>query len=229
MVENKQDPRGYIMGAFAYGKAKMLVNKDKVGWISKLHDNNRLTIKYPSGKSATWSKKNVVTLHPNEVGDDVKESDAYRKFINDLNESEGWFTPAQEDVLHEFKEILDKMKEGMNDTEMQVINLQNYVVETFTEANRVINELKANVALQNTYNHYMRQSHREYEQRISDIEETVRSMAVHVLPRNERGEFRSQFLRDNDAEATTPVSVSTGEAGDVSSMSEDIDLEHLHH
>ena len=121
------------------------------------------------------------------------------------------------------------MKEGMNDTEIQVINLRNYVVETFLETNRVIHELKENVARQNTYNHYMRQTHREYERRISGMEETLRSLAAHVLPRNERGEFRSRFLRDNDAEETTPVSVSTGGTGDVSSMSEVIDLEHLHH
>ena len=68
------------------------------------------------------------------------------------------------------------------------------------------------------------------DERIMELEDAVRELALNTLPSGNRGVFASRFPRlDSGTDANTQVTVSTGGDTDpVSSMSEVIDLDVLH-
>ena len=215
--ENTNHPLEVILGNFAYGQSRMAVNKEKIGWISKIHPNNRVTIKYPTGKSATWSRKNVVVVHPNEVDEEIKEGAVYKEFIDTLNGGE-WFSPVQEEVLCDFKEWLDQIQRDIESNKEDVSNLSGAVAEKMNQLTNMILHLNQRIEEITEVNNQLRGANANYGRRVALLEESVRQLTQNTIPSSDRGD------------ANTHVSESTGgETDPVSLMSEVIDLDYLHH
>ena len=217
------------LGNFAYGVSRYSANKDKIGWISKIHANYRVTIKYPNGKSATWSRKNIVVIHPDDVCDDVKECELYKAFMTTLSEVEE-FSPAQCEVLNDFKRWIEDLQKDINDNKNNVTALSSVITEKLNQTNVFVQAMSQHVQGLTEENERLREITSVSDDRITELEDAVRELSLNTLTSGNRGIFVTRFPRLNGGtDANTQVTESSaGDTDPVSSMSEVIDLEHLH-
>ena len=228
--DNDQDKYLYVaMGNFAYGVSRYSVNKDKIGWISKVHANYRVTIKYPTGKSATWSRNNIVVIHPDDVCKDVKGCKLYKSFMTTFAEEEA-FTPQQCKAIAGMRRYLESLKEDITQNKNSVTSLASVFTEKLNTTNIFLEAMRLHVQGLTAENERLQSMLHDSDERIMELEDAVRELALNTLPSGNRGVFASRFPRlDSGTDANTQVTVSTGGDTDpVSLMSEVIDLEHLH-
>ena len=140
------------------------------------------------------------------------------------------FTPQQCEAIAGMRRYLEGLKEEITQNKNSVTSLASVFTEKLNTTNIFLEAMRLHVQGLTAENERLQSMLHDSDERIMELEDAVRELALNTLPSGNRGVFASRFPRlDSGTDANTQVTVSTGGDTDpVSSMSEVIDLDVLH-